>query len=111
MNYQDYIFSDKKEIEQLLTSSKQEIRISAIIGMVNGISDANWVQNKLLELVNDENFWIAKSSITGLADLARIHGKLDLLKVKSILREVDRKDLKPIIEAALDDFSIFLNPS
>lgn len=108
MKYQNINLTDKTEVEQLLISPSEEIRSNAIVGMVNGIADVTWVQDKLLELVHDENFWVAKNAITGLGDLARIHGTLDLLKVKSALEKINRKDLKGVIESTLADFEIFL---
>lgn len=108
MKYQNYNYSDKLVVEGLLASPNEEIRSSAIVGMTNGISDVFWVQDKLIELVNDESFWVAKNAITALADLARIHGVLDLPKVKNALKEVQRTEMKQVVQSTLEDLDIFL---
>ena len=108
MKYQYFNYSDKLEVEKLLESPSEETRSSTIVGMVNGITDAQWVQNKLLELINDESFWVAKNAIMGFGDLARLHGKLDLLKVKSAFEKIDREELKEAVKDTLNDLTIFL---
>lgn len=108
MEFQDFNFDDKQKVISLLESSDEDVRSSAIVGMVNGISDLSWVQEKLLHLVNDPSFWVAKNAITGLADLARIHRDIDVKRVKEIFKHLDREDLQGVIKSTLDDFEIFL---
>lgn len=109
MKYESFNYSDKEIVEKLLKSDNLETRISAIIGMVNGICDREWVQDKLLENISDNNFWIAKNSIVGLSDLARIYRKLDIKKVKKHLSEVKNDSLGGVIKSVMEDFDIYLS--
>ncbi|TJZ49426.1 hypothetical protein FAZ15_22275 [Sphingobacterium olei] len=107
MKYQDFNYSDKMEIIRLLSDKRDEVRSSAIVGMVNGVSDVEWVQDKLLELVDDKSFWVAKSAITGLGDLARIHGRLNYKKIQNAFKQITREELQAPLKDTLDDFRIF----
>jgi hypothetical protein len=109
MEYQELNYSSKNEIENLLSSDDRDDKINALVGMVNGVNDRIWVQNKLLIFVHDEDFWVAKNAITGLGDLARIYKELDILKVKAALKSVSNKSLEGVISSTFEDFDIFLN--
>ena len=108
MKYQNLTFRDKDEVEQILKSSDLELKREALAGLVNNIDDFEWLQKTLLENIFDDDFWIAKNAIMGLADLARIHGKLDFQKVDKQLLLIDRDDLIPIINSMRDDLKIYL---
>ena len=111
MEYKEFNYSDKLELEKLLSSPNKETKIGAIIGMVNGVDDWVWVQEKLLEFIHDDDFWIAKNAIMGLADIARIHRNLDLDKVERALNEIKNKDLEGIINSVKDDIEIYIKKS
>jgi hypothetical protein len=111
MEYQEFNYTDKNEIEKLLLSSNQEVKIGVILGMVNGLNDWKWVQDKLLSLIFDDDFWIAKNALTSLSDVARIHKNLEIDKVKRELDKVIDDRLKDVISDVYQDFNIFLNNS
>lgn len=108
MKYQNYLYTDKAEVSRLLLSDSEKVRASAIVGMVNGISDVQWVEDQLLHLLDDSSFWVAKGAIVGLGNLARIHGQLNQERVKAAFETIERADLKGAISDTLDDFNIFL---
>ncbi len=108
MIYENFDYSDKEKVLELLSSLNYQSRCEAIIGMVNGIPDQAWVLDRLLVLVNDENFWVAKTAINSLGDLARMYGELDLERVNCVLDQIIRKELEQEISETREDFDLFL---
>ncbi|HAZ02548.1 MAG TPA: hypothetical protein DCY97_10310 [Marinilabiliales bacterium] len=108
MEFQNYNYTDKEEILSMLNSLDQSKRIQAIIGMINGVGDRLWLQNRLLELVHDNDFWVSKNAITGLGDLARIYGELDVQKVLHELRRIKNKQLEGVIKDVIEDINLFI---
>ena len=107
MEYQDFIYEDKRIIEEILKSDDREKKISVLVGMISGVDDWFWLQEKLLEFISDDDFWIAKNAIVGLSDVVRIHKKLDKDKVIRKLRSLNNNSLNGIIENVIDDIIIF----
>lgn len=64
---------------------------------------------EILELINDNDFWIAKNAITGLGDVARVHNKLDVEKVVKALKDLNRTELEDVVKETIDDIEIFTN--
>ena len=108
MEYKNFNYSNKSQIEELLLSEDLNVIISSIIGMINGVNDRVWVQNKLLELSVNSNFWIAKNAITGIGDLARLYGKLDKKKVDLVISGIKNDQLDPVIKEMYEDINIYL---
>jgi len=107
MIYEEFSYSNKLEVERLLVSSKDN-RIKALIGMINGIDDWKWVQDKILKFIHDDDFWVAKNAITGLGDIARIHGKLEKDMVYKELSKLQNEQLFAVRDEAIDDIKMFL---
>ncbi|THF49196.1 hypothetical protein E6C50_13220 [Flavobacterium supellecticarium] len=107
IEYENFEFFDKSEIEKLLkTSSEVEIP-KILIGAVNGINDVNWLQDLLMNYVENEDYWISKTSIGLFGDLARIFGKIDKNKILKKLKSIERQDLKYIVDEVIEDIEIF----
>lgn len=109
MKYQNYNYENKLDIEKVLNSSNRDEKIKILVGMTNGIDDWLWLQEKFLELINDNDFWIAKNAITGLGDVARVHNKLDVEKVVKALKDLNRTELEDVVKETIDDIEIFTN--
>ena len=99
---------EKSNIEIRLTSLNRDERVYAILDMLNTIDDPQWIQDQLLILIHDTDFWVAKNAIVALGDLARIHRTLDKFRVLSELEKINIKELKPIIQSAVNDIRIFI---
>lgn len=77
---------------------------------LNNIDNLNWLQSVLIEYINNENFWISKTSINLLGDLARIYGnEIDKKMILKKLKTIKRADLKNIISETMEDIEIFTN--
>ncbi len=107
MLYENYSFTSKSEVEKLLCGNNEDIK-KAIIGAINGIKEWEWLQNLCLQYINHSDFWVAKTAILGIADVVRIHKKIDLSKVQNELDQISDIKLKIIINSALEDIHIFL---
>jgi hypothetical protein len=107
MKYENYSISSKLEVEKLLTVNNEDI-IKAIIASVNGINEWEWLQDLCLQYVKHNDFWVAKTAINGIGDVVRIHGKLDISKVKNSFSQISDERLKPIINSVMDDINIYL---
>ncbi|MFA6152378.1 MAG: hypothetical protein WC716_13725 [Chitinophagaceae bacterium] len=108
MKYEQYNYTDKAVILDLLNSLDQEKRVQAIIGMINGIDDTFWLQDKLIKLIHDGDFWVSKNAITALGDLARIHRKLDVDKVIHELQKISNASFQDIIRDTISDIKLFV---
>jgi len=109
MKYQSSSFSNKEEVNKLLESNSNEDIISAILGSVNGINDFYWVQSLCLKYINHNDFWVAKTAINSLGDLARIYKEMNTDKVCNALQAVEDEKLLPTISDTLEDITLFKN--
>ena len=107
MIYENYSFTSKSEVEMLLNGNNEDIKM-AIIGAINGIKEWEWLQDLCLKYIFHNDFWVAKTAIDGIGDIARIHRKLDITKVKYDFNQISDTRLKPIINSIMDDIEIFL---
>ncbi|TRX34061.1 hypothetical protein FNW52_14725 [Flavobacterium sp. ZT3R18] len=107
MIYENYSFTSKSEVEKLLNGNNEDIK-KAIIGAINGIKEWEWLQNLCLKYIFHNDFWVAKTAIDGIGDIARIHKKLDVNKVKYDFNQISDERLKPIINSVMDDIKVFL---
>ena len=108
MKYESYSFDNKEEIEFLLRSKINDNIINALQGAINGIDDCKWLQELCLKYINHEDYWVAKTAINGLGDIARVFNDLDCLKVVNQLNQIKRKDLEGAINDTLSDIKMFL---
>jgi hypothetical protein len=107
MIYENYSFTSKSEVEKLLSGNNEDIK-KAIIGAINGIKEWEWLQDLCLKYIFHNDFWVAKTAIDGIGDIARIHRKLDITKVEYDFNQISDVRLKPIINSIMDDIKIFL---
>jgi hypothetical protein len=107
MIYENYSFTSKSEVEKLLTDNNEDIK-KAIIGAINEIKEWEWLQDLCLKYIFHDDFWVAKTAIDGIGDIARIHRKLDINKVQYDFNQISDVRLKPIINSVMDDIEIFL---
>jgi hypothetical protein len=107
MKYENFSITSKLEVEKLLTGNNEDI-IKAIIASVNSIKEWEWSQDLCLKYIKHNDFWVAKTAINGIGDVVRIHGKLDVSKVKKSFSQISNERLKPIINSVMDDINIFL---
>ncbi len=107
MIYENYSFTSKSEVEKLLSGNNEDIK-KAIIGAINGIKEWEWLQDLCLKYIFHNDFWVAKTAIDGIGDIARIHRKLDINKVKYDFNQISDVRLKPIVNSIMDDIKVFL---
>jgi len=107
MKYENYSITSKLEVEKLLVGNNDDIK-NAIIGAVNGIKEWEWCQDLCLKYVKHHDFWVAKTAITGISDIVRLHGELEVNKVLQYFNQISDERLKPAINSVMDDIKIFL---
>lgn len=108
MEYKSYLYNDKRSIELLLQTNDNEQIISAIIGAVNGIDDWEWLQQLCLKYINHPNYWVSKTTISSLGDIARIHHRLEKEKVLNHLRTIVDRKLLGSINSVIEDIDLFI---
>ncbi|TDQ22657.1 hypothetical protein [Tenacibaculum caenipelagi] len=107
MKYESYNFQSKEEVNELLSSNNNDEIISALVGAINGIEDRVFLEDICCRFVNHEDFWVSKTAISSLGDIARIYKFIDLEKIIPILQKNKRENLKPVIDEVISDIKIF----
>lgn len=110
MEYDNTSFIDKQKAIELFKTGDSEIVCKTLIDAISYIHDRQWLQDKCIELSQSSDFWISKTAINCIGDIARIYKKLDAKKVKYLFSELKkkRKELLGTIEDVEDDFEIYL---
>lgn len=103
MEYQNFCFSNKDEVVKMLNSNNQSTRVSAVVGMVRGIGDKMWLQNILMELIHDSDFWVSKTAISSLGDLVRIHRDLNKELIINELKTIEDLEKIPYVNEVIQD--------
>lgn len=109
MEYENYLYTNKNSVELLLKNADNKQIISVIIGAINGIDDWKWLQKLCLQYINHKDYWVSKTAISGIGDIARIHHKLDKEEVLGCLKTVENEKLKDSISSTMEDISLFIN--
>jgi hypothetical protein len=79
----------------ILRNDPQELSL-AVLSAALYFDDSDWAEDVCLRLSKHEHFNVRGNAILGFGHIARIHGKLN------------QKQVKPIIEAALNDENDFV---
>jgi hypothetical protein len=111
MKYEHLIYDDKDIVDALLNSNDSEIISKVIVGMINGIEDYDWLEERLFRLINNGDFWVRLNAIKGFSDLARIHkSKIDKNNIQEKLRnlKLEYQQLIVAIEETNEDLDIFI---
>ncbi|QTE21205.1 hypothetical protein [Polaribacter cellanae] len=106
--YKSDLLESKEDLYKILDKGTNEDIKLALIGAVRGIDDFNWLQSIYLKYINHSNFWVAKTAINCLGDLARIHKKINLTELYYSFDKIEDEKLKPTIQDTLEDIMIFV---
>lgn len=100
----------QEEIEKELAGNNNEKKILALISAVESIEDVNWLYDIFIKYSNVEDFWISKTAINCLGDIARIYRNIDFDKIIKHLKSLrGRKELITVIDEAIEDIQLFYN--
>ncbi|RWX03663.1 hypothetical protein [Flavobacterium cerinum] len=108
MIYDNYLFKSKEEVIGLLNTGSSENIITALIGAVNGIDDWFWLEGLCLNYLHHTDFWVSKTAINSLGDIARIHKVLNVEKVLSELKLIKENKLSGLIRETVLDIELFV---
>jgi hypothetical protein len=109
MKYLEPAPSDRWVLEDALRLGDVEGACHALVGLVHYDSDWEWLQNKCLDLLGDDNVSLKGVAISSLGHIARIHGKLDRIKVEVALKNLmGDSSLKGRVVDALSDIEVYL---
>lgn len=108
MRYENYSFKSKEEVIRLLNIGSSENIVTALIGAVNGIEDSFWLEELCLGYLHHSDFWVVKTAINSLGDIARIHKTLNVEKVLSELKLVNEVKLNGVIRETVLDIELFI---
>ena len=91
MEYESIPEITKLEVEESIKRNDPEELLYTVLSVALYSEDLNWAESICLKLAKHPHFNVRGNAILGFGHLARIHGKLT------------EKNIKPIIEAALQD--------
>ena len=107
-NYEASGEFSRDEALKAFESENHEIILDALLGIINGVDDHEWVVTQLLEYVRHPDKWAAGAAIGGLGDVARIYKKIDKKTVLPVLEELkDHEEVAGKVEDALGDIEMF----
>lgn len=107
--YESIVQYAKDDAEKLLKTEDRNQLCKVLLGL-SEIDDWEWVQEKYLSFLNNDDVWVSSAAIAGLGDLARINGQIDKARVKSELHSlrISRPELEGKIGDALSDIDIYV---
>lgn len=108
MKYESLQYPTREEIETSLCSPDiEEVRRAAAV--LSNDEDWSWAFERLAELTNHSDVWVAGSAVIGLADLVRLGHPIDLSALDQMLKRIalDRPELAGRVESALEDVEVF----
>jgi len=105
MEYESLNYTDKQQVEKLLATCESDVIIKALIGVVNGVDDRQWLEDICLRYISHPDYWVAKTAINSLGDIARIYKEASEHVILA-LKEVSNKDLKATVSDALEDIML-----
>lgn len=100
---------DRNLAEAAFSSNNSERICDALIRVTYHDDDYKWVQNKCITFLQSDDLDVKRLAVICLGHLARIHSKLDKKLVIPLLEKLRKdKDVKGVVEDALDDIDMFL---
>lgn len=95
------------EIESMLASNDVEKICNALVSTAFYEPDWLWVQNKCLIFIENDDVYVSGLAATCLGHLARIHGKLEKIRVVNVLKsKLHIKSIAGSIDDALKDIEL-----
>ena len=111
MKYEALEPRSKDEIESAILRNDPDDLLYAVISAALYSDDPGWAEGICLRLANHEHFNVRGNAILGFGHIARIHGKLDEVRVKPLIEAalIDESDyVRGQAYAAADDVEFFL---
>ena len=99
----------RQEAETALKVADDAETVMLLLRLANTEGDWEWNQNLCLSYANSPSSEIRRAAVQGLGDVARLHGQLDVPKVKAALMALwEHQELRGTIEDALGDIQVFV---
>ena len=100
----------KEEVEVELAFDDPDRKVNALLRASYHVDDWRWVQEKALQYLHHDDYWVRNASLLSLIHLARIHGVLDAETVRPILAKLqDDPEISGRVVETLEEINWFLN--
>ena len=84
----------------------------AMIAAALNVDDWEWLQDELVELLHHPDLNVRAIAATSLGHVARIHGRLDVARVRPLLEELrQHQKTRGFADTALEDIEMFARPA
>jgi hypothetical protein len=109
INYEELPSYSKEEILELAKVASRD-ELCKILYSSAEVDDPYWVQDFLLSYLDHLDEWVVGAAVMALADLARISGLPDSMRVIKDLGELKEKcpSIAGRVQSALDDIEMFI---
>ena len=111
MKYEVIKPTSKAEVESAISANDPGELLYAVLSAALNSDDQRWAEGVCLRLSNHEHFNVRGNAIQGLGHIARIHGRLNEIKVKPVIEAAfkDQSDyVRGQADNAADDVEFFL---
>jgi hypothetical protein len=110
MIYRDPQPITPNELELIIAAGSPVQICAALVDGVHSIADYEWLEVQCLKLLSSDNTDVQGVAITCIGHLARLHGKLNLHAVSTVLAKTfeEKPELRGRIDDAIDDIRVFM---
>ena len=111
MKYDPIELQGKEEIEAAISRDNADELLQAVLSAALYSEDGPWAEEICVRLSGHKHFNVRGNAILGLGHIARIHRKLNEVKVKPLIQAglSDESDyVRKQADAAADDVELFL---
>jgi hypothetical protein len=99
----------REEAEAAFQSGDPSEVVRALLGLALHDPDLEWVQSQCFRLASHPDVWVRRNVATSLGHLARIHRRLDVERVTSLLDQLaSDPEVAGWVEDAWDDLHMFI---
>lgn len=108
MEYEEIAFNTRGQLAAALLSGDADKIVPALLGVVLNDPNWEWLQDKCLELLNVDDIRVPRAALLGLGHVARLHRRMNVVRVRSALRAFNRPQLAGEVEDVLEDIELFV---
>lgn len=112
MEYRDPGTGGREELLAAIEKDDAQELCEAMIAAALNVDDWEWLQDEFVERLHHPDINVRAIAATSLGHVARIHGRLDVARVRPLLEELrQHQKTRGFADTALEDIEMFARPA